>query len=111
MSDPILYTLAIEDIGRVNPHTLDAELRAALGEAITGASTGPYGLRVHFTRPPSKAQEAKVMAVLNSHDPDVVSDVELQRAADEALFAAYKAGEQVDMADVLAAMARKLGLA
>ena len=110
MSDPVIHDLLIEDAGRVNPHTLDAELRAVFGDAITGMSTGADGVRVHFVRPPSKAQQAKALDILNSHDPDAVSDVEQQRAADEALFAAYKAGEKVEMADVLAAMARKLGL-
>ena len=110
MSESVIHDLLIEDAGRVNPHSLNAELRASLGTAIAGASSGPYGVRVHFVRPPSKAQEAKVLAVLNAHDPDAPSDAEQQAADDAALFAAYKAGEKVDMADVLAAMARKLGL-
>lgn len=48
---------------------LDAAIRAALGDVITGVSTGPYGVRVHFVAEPDEATLSSAQSVVDAHDP------------------------------------------
>lgn len=58
----------------LDPVALDAELRAALGDAYTGASMGaldPEGrwLRLHFSGEPTADQIAEAQVIINRHVP------------------------------------------
>lgn len=67
---------------------LDEELRAALGDAITGVSYHRGALRVHFLRPPTPVQRDLAEGVIAAHDPSQPADA--QRRAAEAWAALEK---------------------
>ncbi len=54
----------------VNLEALDADLKTALGSIVTGVSTGPYGVQVHFTDAVTAAQENQARSIVQSHDPE-----------------------------------------
>jgi hypothetical protein len=69
------------DLPVVNPPALDAALRAALGDRITGLSTGRGVVHVHFVGPATADEQARARAIIAAHDPDALTDA--QRAAVE----------------------------
>lgn len=66
---------------------LDAALRAALGNAISGISTGRDTVTVWFYGPPTPAQEAQAQSAVATHDPAFLSSSKtsiLNNGSDEA---------------------------
>jgi hypothetical protein len=61
----------------VNPVALDESLRDALGDAITGISTGPHGVVVHFVAEPTAPQLDTVAQIIAAHDPESLSPSQL----------------------------------
>ena len=57
----------------VNIAALDAELRAALGELVSGISTGPYGVQVHLSDDVTPASIQQARQIITSHDPKILT--------------------------------------
>ena len=55
----------------VNDAALTEEVRAALGERVSGISTGPYGVIVHLDDRATPAQIAQVQTIVEAHNPAV----------------------------------------
>ncbi len=53
----------------VNLEALDAELRAALPEIISGVSLSPAGVTVHFSRRAITPDQATARQIVLAHDP------------------------------------------
>lgn len=63
------YDMQTQAIG-IAQEQLTNELRAALGELITGVSTyGATGLIVHFVHKPTPQEAATMKAVVEAHVP------------------------------------------
>jgi hypothetical protein len=86
------------DLPVVNPPALDAALRAALGDRITGLSTGRGVVHVHFVGPATADEQARAREIIAAHDPDALTDA--QRAAAERLALLADLEAQVQAMDL-----------
>jgi hypothetical protein len=64
----------------INIEALDAELRAELGEQVSGISTGPYGVIVHCVDTITPAQIAQVEQIVLDHDPSILTPEQIAAA-------------------------------
>lgn len=55
----------------VNPEALDEAIRDEFGAQVSGISSGPYGVKVHFVDEPSAEQINRVREMVQNHDPSV----------------------------------------
>ena len=85
----------------VNVEALDAELQAALGNLSRGVSTGPYGVMVHLDDRATEAQIAQVQAIVEDHDPSVLTPEQQARQQRQARLETLRQtrGEALDPAD------------
>ncbi len=102
----------------INPERLDAELRAALGEACLGLSFSDGRVHVHLAAAPTPQQAALAAATVRDHDPARLTGAQqaareretwlLFRLDDEALAAEFAALDEAafrrEVARALAAL-------
>ena len=67
-----MTNITIERQG-INDEALDAELRAALGNLVTGISSGPYGVIVHLDDQVTSAETNQARRMVENHDPEVLT--------------------------------------
>lgn len=73
--------------GRINTEALDADLRAAFGEAYGGLSTGKGRVRVLWAGEPAAEDWLQAAALIAAHDPDARTPRQQRAEADAALLA------------------------
>ena len=73
--------ITIDDKGTINPERLDADLRAALGEACLGLSFSGGTVRVHLAAASTPQQADRAAAIVRGHDPTALTAA--QQAAQE----------------------------
>jgi hypothetical protein len=68
-----MKNIVIDNISAVNVPALDQTLRAALGEQVFGLSYSAAIVTVHLSDQATKAQENQARALVQAHDPAVLT--------------------------------------
>jgi hypothetical protein len=81
----------------VNDEGLNEEVRAAFGNLTSGISTGPYGVIVHLDDRVTPAQIAQAKAIVENHDPAVLSPRQQAEAQRQQRLASLRTGRGAEL--------------